>query len=158
MRKGFYNTIQYKQYLRMSRRFSRVWESHLSFFPLHQIRVSSKQTKKFGSNRKKRNKICFSWISVCFVKPKTKHFGLFQFVSVFWTYIKTTETNRNVSKQTKTTLNFLKKYQNMLSINCFGCHLFVSVQSKHWNSLFRYSNKITEISCFKTNQNKPKQP
>jgi hypothetical protein len=125
------------------------------------------------------------------VKPKTKKFCLFQFISVFRTYIETTETNRTVSKQTKTTLNFLKnnkicavskcfswssvcfssietsklsvlvqkrnnrnkpkqtettlhflkKYPNMLSIK-----LFVSVQSKHKNSLFRYRSKTTETN------------
>jgi hypothetical protein len=41
-----------------------------------------------------RNKICFEFVSVCFVKPKTTHF---RFVSVFRTYIETTETNRTVS-------------------------------------------------------------
>ena len=52
-----------------------------------------------------RNKICFAFVSVCFVKPKT---FLFRFVSVFRTCIETTETNRTVSKRTETILNFLK--------------------------------------------------
>jgi hypothetical protein len=39
------------------------------------------------------------------VKPKTKDSGLFRFVSVFRTYIETTETNRNVSLQTETNQN-----------------------------------------------------
>jgi hypothetical protein len=43
------------------------------------------------------------------VKPKNNNFGLFRFVSVFRTYIETTETNRIVSKRTETTQNFLKK-------------------------------------------------
>ncbi len=48
----------------------------------------SKQTKQIlGSNRPEtkffwfkptRNKICFGFVSVCFVKPKTKDFGLFR--------------------------------------------------------------------------------
>jgi hypothetical protein len=44
-----------------------------------------------------RNKICCGFVSVCFVKPKTKNVGLFRFVSVFRTYNETTETNRTVS-------------------------------------------------------------
>jgi hypothetical protein len=48
------------------------------------------------------------------VKPKTKLFGLFQFVSVFQTIIETTETNRTVLKQTKTTQNFQKNNKNAL--------------------------------------------
>ena len=51
----------------------------------------NEQKKIFGSNR---NKICFAFVSVCFVKQKTK---IFRFVSVFRTYIETTETNRTVS-------------------------------------------------------------
>ncbi len=43
-----------------------------------------------------------------------------QFVSVFRTFIKTTETNRTVSKQTETTLNFLKNTQICSLSNCFG--------------------------------------
>ncbi len=96
--------------------------------------VSSKQTKKFRFTETNRNKICFCCVSVCFVKPKTKLFGLFQFVSVFQTYIETTEITelfRNKPKQTKTTLNFLKNTK-------YAFYLIVSVQSKHRNSLFRY--------------------
>jgi len=35
--------------------------------------------------------------------------------------------------------------------------LFVSVRSKHRNSLFRYRSETTETNCLETNQNKPKQ-
>ncbi len=35
--------------------------------------------------------------------------------------------------------------------------LFVLVQSKHRNSLFRHRSETTETNCFETNQNKPKQ-
>ncbi len=52
-----------------------------------------------------RNKICFAFVSVCFVKPK-KNF--FRFVSVFRTFIETTETKRTVSKRTETIRNFMK--------------------------------------------------
>ncbi len=51
-------------------------------------------------------------ISICF--------SLFQFVSVFWTYIETTETYRTVSKQTKTTQNFLKNTKICSLLNCFS--------------------------------------
>jgi hypothetical protein len=34
--------------------------------------------------------------------------------------------------------------------------LFVSVQSKHRNSLFRYRTETTETNCFETNRNNPK--
>ncbi len=76
---------------------------------------------------------------------------------MFQTYIETTETNRTVLKQTETnkkTLNFLKStlYQTVL----VGV-LFVSDQSKHRNSQFRYRTETTEINCFETNRNKQKQ-
>jgi hypothetical protein len=58
-------------------------------------RVSSKQTKiNFGSNRNKPKQDLFR---VCFgLFRETKH-KIFRFVSVFRTYIETTETNRTVS-------------------------------------------------------------
>ncbi len=74
----------------------------------------NKEKKKFQTETRS--------VSVCFVKPKTKKFGLFRFVSVFQTfqiYIETIETSRTFSKQTETTLNFHKKHQNMLSIKLF---------------------------------------
>ncbi len=100
--------------------------------------MSSKQTKNFSSNRNKSKqdlfRLCFNW----FREPKqTKNFGWFRLVSVFQTYFETTKTNRTVSKQTKTTLNFLKKYQNMLSIKLFRL-LFC---------LFRF-NRNTKTLCF----------
>jgi hypothetical protein len=78
--------------------------------------------------------------------------------------METTETNRTVSKQTKTNRNnpkFSLKYQNMLSIKLFSLSvdlLFVSVQSKHQNSLFRYRIETTKTKCFETNRNKPEKP
>jgi hypothetical protein len=59
----------------------------------------------------------FATSSTCVVDT-----GLFRFISVFRTYIETTETNRTVSEQTVTNLNnpkFSEKYQNMLSIKLF---------------------------------------
>ena len=63
------------------------------------------------------------------MKPKNNNFGLFRFVSVFRTYIETTETNRIVSKRTEITRNCLKKPKDDLSqtaaegaeqVNSFG--------------------------------------
>ncbi len=78
------------------------------------------------------------------------------FVSVFRTYIETTETNRAVSKQTETTLNFLKNTKICSLSNCFGWSSSVSVESKHRNSLFWYRSETAETNRFETNQNKPK--
>jgi hypothetical protein len=119
------------------------------------LRVSSKQTKKnFGSNR---NKICFSCVSVCFVKQKTNSNGLFRFVSVFQPISKQpkqTELFCNKSKQTKTTLNFRKITKYALFQTVWVGLPFVSVQSKHRNSLFRYRSETTKINCFETNRKK----
>ncbi len=66
---------------------------------------------------------------------------------MFRIYIETTETNRTVSKQTKTTLNFMKNTQICSLTNCFG-----------WPSvcfgLFktRYRSETTETNCLETNQ------
>jgi hypothetical protein len=95
-----------------------------------------------------RNKSCFGCVSVCFVKPKNKKF---RFVSVCCgvstlLYIETTETN-SVSKQTETTLNFLKNTKYALYQTVTVDLLFVSVQLKHRNSLFRYRTETTEQTC-----------
>ncbi len=83
-------------------------------------RVSSKQTKIiFGWNRNKPKQDLFR---VCFGLFRETNNKKFRFVSVFRTYIETTETNRPVSqpKQTETTLNFLKNTQIYSLLNCFG--------------------------------------
>jgi hypothetical protein len=90
-------------------------------------------------------------------KQTNKMFSLFRFFSVFRTYIKTTETNRTVSKQTETTLNFLKNTKACSLSNCFSCSSVCFGSIKHQNSLFRYRSETTETNCFETNQNKPKQ-
>jgi hypothetical protein len=60
-----------------------------------QPRVSSKQTKIiFGSNRNKPKQDLFR---VCFGLFRETNNKKFRFVSVFRTYIETTETNRTVS-------------------------------------------------------------
>ncbi len=67
-----------------------------------------------------------------------------------------TET-RSVSKQTETTLNFLKRPKYALFQTVLVGLLFVLVQSKHRSSLFWYRSETTKTNCFETNQNKPKQ-
>ncbi len=62
------------------------------------FRFEPKQTKTRSVSR------LFRFVSVCFVKPK----NFFRFVSVFRTFIETTETNITVSKRTETIQNFLK--------------------------------------------------
>jgi hypothetical protein len=105
-------------------------------------RVSSKQTNKISLRTEtNRNKICFGCVSVCFVKPKTKYFGLFRFVSVFRTYIETTETNKTVSKQTETNPKFSEKYHNMFRL------VFC---------LFGFNRNI-ETLCFGIETKQPKQ-
>ncbi len=77
------------------------------------IRVSLKQTKiNFGS---KQNKICFAFVSVCFVKPKRK-------ISVVSNLYRN---NRNkqicfVTNRNELTLNFLKNSQIYSLLNCLG--------------------------------------
>ncbi len=81
-------------------------------------RVSSKHTKiNFGSNRNKPKQDLFR---VCFGLFRETKKKKIRFVSVFRTYIETTETNRSVSKQTETTLNFLKNSQIYSLLNCLG--------------------------------------
>ncbi len=60
-------------------------------------RVSSKQTKiNLGSNQ---NKICFAFVSVCFVKPKRKNFGLFRCFEPILKQLKQTDLFHNKPKQ-----------------------------------------------------------
>ncbi len=119
--------------------------------------MSSKQTKKFWFEPKQTETRSVS-VVFRFVSRNQKQTFRFVsgFVSVFSTYIETTETNRAVSKQTETTLNFLKNTNICSLSNCFGWSSSVSVESKHRNSLFRYRSETTETNCFETNQYKPK--
>jgi hypothetical protein len=96
---------------------------------------------------------------VCFVKPKTKNFGLFRFVSVFLTFIVNNRKKQNCFETNGNNPKFSEKLQNMLSIKLFQVGiLFVSVQSKHPNSLFWYRSKTFKTNYFETNPNKQKQP
>jgi hypothetical protein len=87
--------------------------------PITPGRVSSKETKiNFGSNR---NKICFAFVSVCFVKPKTKNFGLFWCFEPILKQLKQTDcfvTNRNKPNKTGRSQNFLKNTQYKMYIYC----------------------------------------
>jgi hypothetical protein len=74
--------------------------------------------------------------------------------------METTETNRTFSKQTETALHFLKipKYA-LYQIVSVGL-LFISIQSKHQNSLFRYTVELKKLTQTvskqtKTNRNNP---
>jgi hypothetical protein len=99
---------------------------------MSRARVSSKQTKiNFETNR---NKICFAFVSVCFVKPKTKNFDLFRCFEPISKQPKQTYLFRIKPKQTETTLNFLKNTQIYSLLNCLG------------GSLFRNKPKKTEKS------------
>ncbi len=103
----------------------------------------NKQIKILVWTETNRNKIYFGCVSVCLVKPKTKFlvcFGLFQFVSVFWTYIETTETNRTVSKQPEI---FWKNTKICSLLNCFA-----------WSS-FCFGS--IETFCFSIKAKQPKQ-
>ncbi len=67
-------------------------------------RVSSKwKIKFFGLNRNKPKQDLFR---VCFGLFRENRNKIFRFVSVFRTFIETTETNRTVSKWTETIRNF----------------------------------------------------
>jgi hypothetical protein len=97
-----------------------------------------------------RNNICFGCVLVCFVNQKLKISVCYgRFVSVFWTNIETTETNRTVSKLTKTNQNnpkFSEKYPNMLSFKLFWLVL----------CLFRFNWNIETLS-FGIEAKQPKQ-
>jgi hypothetical protein len=56
----------------------------------------------------------------------------------------------------KTNPKFSEKYSNIHSFKLFGWLLFVLVQSKHQNPLFRYRSETTETNCSETNWKKPK--
>ncbi len=107
--------------------------------------VSSK--KKIGSNRNKQNKICFGVFWFVSWNQNSVCFGLlwcFEFISK---QTKQTELFRNKLKQTETTLNFQKKIpKDALSQTVSVALLFVMVQSKHQNSLFRYRSETTETN------------
>jgi hypothetical protein len=81
--------------------------------------------KNFGSNRNKPKQDLFR---VCFgLFCETKKF-FFRFVSVFRTYIETTETNRTVSKRTETIRTFLKNIsQNLAEQKNFFYFLYIYI-------------------------------
>jgi hypothetical protein len=98
----------------------------------------------------------FGLVSVCFSKQETKYICLLWFVSVF-------EPISKQLKQTELFRNKLKQLKIFIKIPKYALYqpfsvglLFVSVQSKHRNSLFRYRSETTETKYFKTNHNKTK--
>ncbi len=105
--------------------------------------------QNFGSNRNKPKQDLFRLCFGLFRETKNKQFW---FVSVFRTYIETTETNRTVLKLTETTLNFLKRKYALYQTVSVGLR-FVPVQSQHRNSLFRYRTEqkhenMLSVNCF----------
>ncbi len=91
------------------------------------VRVSSKRKKKkfLVRTETNRNKICFGCVSVCFVKPKTKIFGLLRCYKPISKQPKQTELFWIKPKQTETTLNFLKNTKILSLSNIF-----------RWSSVF----------------------
>ena len=63
--------------------------------------------------------------------------------------------SQKTEKKNGKTLIFFVKYAPYQTVSV-GL-LFISVQSKHRNSLFRYRTETTESNCYETDQNKPKQ-
>ncbi len=88
---------------------------------------------------------CFGWSSVCF--GQTKHRK-----SLFRYRIRNNRNKlfRNKPKRTETTRNNTKFYEKIpiyvLYQTVLVGLLFVSVQSKHRNSLFRYRSETTETN------------
>jgi hypothetical protein len=74
--------------------------------------------KKSVRTETNRNKICFAFVSVCFVKPKKN----FRFVSVFRTYIETTETNRTVSHNPECSEKSIIYLPRILCLS-YSCHI-----------------------------------
>ncbi len=100
-----------------------------------QTRVSSKQTKiNFGSNWNKPKKDLFRGCFGLFRETKKKKFW---FVSVFRTYIETTQTNRSVS------VCFVKPKRK--NFDLFRCFEPISKQPKQ-TDLFRNKPKQTETT------------
>ncbi len=100
-----------------------------------QVGCPRNKQKNSGSNRKKTKQDLFR---LCLGLFRETEYKKCRFLSAFQTFIEITETNRTLSKQTETTLNFLKITKYALYQTVSVGLLFVSVQSKHRNSLFRY--------------------
>jgi hypothetical protein len=113
---------------------------------LAEPRVSSKKTEKNFSVRTETNwnKICFGYVSVCSLKPKTKKFGFASFCLGVSTYIETTERTKLFQKN-RNNPKFSEKKQNMLSNNLFRLVF----------CLFGFNRNI-ETLCFGTEAKQPK--
>ncbi len=126
---------------------------------LYALRVSSKQTKKIFRLEPKQTETRSVSVGFRFVSwnQKLKVFVCFSVSNLYRNNRNKQncfETNRR--KKNETTLNFMKILKYALYQTVSVGLLFVKVQLKYWNSLFRYRSKTTEINCFKTNQNKLK--
>ncbi len=81
--------------------------------------MSSKQSNFFFCLNRNKPKVNLFWLFFGLFRETKKH--LFRFVSVFWTGIETTETNRTLSKQTK---NIVKKHSLLGGArNCWSLFL-----------------------------------
>jgi hypothetical protein len=95
--------------------------SKIIIFSRHEhFKVRCPRNKQKKIRFEQRNKICFGCVSVCFVKPKTKKFGLSRCFEPISKQLKETELLRNKPKQTETTLNVLKNTQICSPSNGLG--------------------------------------
>jgi hypothetical protein len=101
------------------------------------IRGSSKPLLFFSVwTKPNRNSICFGCFLVCFSRNQQI---FFRFVSMLWTSIETTETNRTYGVGNKKGWYF-----NKFAAVSVGL-LFFSVVSKHQNSLFQYLSETNVL-------------
>jgi hypothetical protein len=115
-----------------------------------------KKKKKKNSVRTKTNriKICFGCVSICSLKPKTNNFSLFWFVLVCFGVSNLYRNKQNCFESNRNNPKFSEQTKICSLSKCLVSLLFVLVQLKHHNSLFRYRSKTTETNFFETNQNK----
>jgi hypothetical protein len=100
-----------------------VWKCTVFFAYAFKVGCPRNEKKNnFGSNRNKPKQDLFR---VCFGLFRETKEKFFRFVSVFLTYIETTETNRTVSKRTETIGTFLKN-------NLFSCFILVCLILWNW--------------------------
>ncbi len=83
-----------------------------------------------------------------------KQTGLFRCFNLY----RNNQNKQNCFVTNKTTLNFRKISKYALFQTVWVGLPFVSVQSKHRNSLFWYRSETTKINCFETNRKKQKKP
>ncbi len=118
------------------------------FFLIIQLIVFSKRKKIWFEPKQTETRsvlVVFGFVSWNQKQKFSVCFGLFWCFKLISKNSKQTE----LSKQTKTTLNFLKKATKYALFQTVSVGLlFVSVQSKHRISLFRYRSEKTKTNCF----------